>query len=368
MEKLVTELISQLKKTIGNEKAIAAVSGGVDSTTAATLAYKALGDNVIPVMIDTGFLRKGEALKVKEMLKGILPLRILDRSKKFIDILKVYEDAEEKRKKFRELFYEVLKEIVEENDAKYLIQGTIAADWVETKWGIKTQHNVLVQIGINPETRWGFKIVEPLVELYKNEVREVAKYLGLPNSIIYRQPFPGPGLLVRVVGKISEEKLELLREATEIVEKELEHLNPSQYFAVILNSKSDFSEELSRLIEGKKVFVYHAKATGVMGDVRAYGNVAKVYNVERREWRRVAQILAGRNITHTLVPIIERNYGEYSIVIRAVKTEDFMTADILEIDESILRKIGNEILDIDEKIREVLYDVTTKPPATIEFE
>ncbi|TRM78498.1 GMP synthase, partial [Sulfolobus sp. D5] len=218
----IEEISPQLKEKVGNEKVLAAVSGGVDSTTAAVLGYRILGERIVPVLIDTGFLRKDEAKRVKNYLKDVLPnLEVIDESDKFISSLEGTSDAEEKRRKFRDLFYSTISSLMRKYDAKLLMQGTIAADWVETQGGIKTQHNVLVQIGINTEKTWGFTVIEPLADLYKNEVRELARYLKLPREISERQPFPGPGLLVRTVGKFTKEKLSIVREANEIVESYL---------------------------------------------------------------------------------------------------------------------------------------------------
>jgi len=365
-EKFIREIEPQLKSIVDG-KAIAAVSGGVDSTTAAVLSYKILGDKVIPVMIDTGFLREKEAEKVRDMLKDIMPLKIIDVSEEFISALEGLSDAEEKRKKFRKLFYDTLSRVVKDSGAKYLIQGTIAADWVETQGGIKTQHNVLVQLGIDTEKEWGFKVVEPLADLYKDEVRELAKYLGLPKEIYARQPFPGPGLLVRVVGKLTREKLELVRKATEVVERNLANLGISQYFPAIFESDGYYDEKLSSEV-GCKVKVYNALATGVKGDVRAYGNIASIdCKKDYEDLREIMQKLTSYNITHVLVKIKDKNpNGKYTIGIRAVITQDFMTAEIAKIEWDLLEKIANELNY--EKIREVVYDITTKPPATIEFE
>lgn len=362
----IKEIEPQLKEIVDG-KAIAAVSGGVDSTTAAVLSYKILGNRVIPVMIDTGFLREREAERVKEMLKDIMPLQIIDVKEEFISAIEGLSDAEEKRKKFRKLFYDTLSKVVKEYGAKYLIQGTIAADWVETQGGIKTQHNVLVQLGIDTEREWGFKVVEPLADLYKDEVRALARYLGLPKEIYARQPFPGPGLLVRVVGKLTREKLELVRTATDVIEKNLSNLNLSQYFAVIFESDGVYDPKLSSEV-GCNVKIYNSLATGVKGDVRAYGHIASIdCNKDYEALREVMEKLTSYDITHVVVKVKDiYSNGIYTIGIRAVTTQDFMTADFAKLDFELLRKIGNELRF--EKIREVVYDVTTKPPATIEFE
>ncbi|ARM76222.1 ATP-binding protein [Acidianus manzaensis] len=363
----IKEIEPQLIK-FKDEKILAAISGGVDSTTAAVLMYKILGKNVIPVMIDTGFLRKNEANIVKNSLKDIIPIKIIDKSKEFISNLEGLEDAEEKRKKFRDLFYNTLSELIKEYKITYLVQGTIAADWIETQGGIKTQHNVLVQLGIDTEKTWGFKVIEPLADLYKNEVREVARYLGLPKEISERQPFPGPGLLVRIIGRVTKEKLEIEREANSIVEKYLDGKGYSQYFSAILESNKILDQTISADL-GEKVFTYKNKATGVKGDVRSFGKIASIdSNCDYDKLRETVQKITKYDITHVLLKLKEKDQDlPYSIAIRAVITEDFMTADFAKIDKGILNKIADEIMDIP-KVKEVLYDITSKPPATIEFE
>lgn len=360
----IDEITPQLKDKIGNERVLAAVSGGVDSTTAAVLAYKILGDKVIPVLIDTGFLRKDEAKKVKYYLRDVLPnLIVIDKSDLFVSSIEGLSDAEEKRKKFRELFYSTISSLMKQYNAKYLMQGTIAADWVETQGGIKTQHNVLIQIGIDTEKQWGFTLIEPLADLYKNEVRELARYLNLPKEISERQPFPGPGLLVRVVGKLTREKLEIVREANEIVESSLSDFGYSQYFAAIFESSGILSK-----LSDINVFIYDVKATGVKGDVRAYGNVVKIYCEDYYNVKNIVDKLEKYDITHVLCTVKEREEGKYSIAIRAVITEDFMTADYAKIPKEILSNIADQIFEKIHSVKEVLYDVTSKPPATIEFE
>ncbi|EZQ10862.1 ATP-binding protein [Candidatus Acidianus copahuensis] len=362
----VEEIRPQVYNVTKGEKVVAAVSGGVDSTTAAALMYTLLGDKVIPVMLDTGFLRKGEAEKVKEMLKNVMPLEVINVEDKFFSALEGKKDAEEKRHIFRDLFYESISEIVKRYNASALVQGTIAADWVETQGGIKTQHNVLVQMGIDTQTKWGFKLIEPLADLYKNEVRELARFLGLPKDISERQPFPGPGLLIRSVGELTREKLEVVREATGIVEKYLEGM-ASQYFAVVIQNKSKIDREISSEL-GKEVTIYSDKATGVKGDVRSYGKIAGI-NVELNypKIRDLVSKITRHDITHVGIKILSTEKGNYSVIIRAVKTEDFMTADFVELNEDILISIAKELVKI-RGVAEVLYDVTSKPPATIEFE
>ncbi|BBD72824.1 GMP synthase [Sulfodiicoccus acidiphilus] len=353
----VEKAVAKLRSVEG--RAVAAVSGGIDSTTAAILAYRALRERLTPVMIDTGFMRKGEVNSVSTALRPLIPIRVIDARKDFISQLYGKSDAEEKRKTFRELFYRKLGEVVKEVGATHLVQGTIAADWVETAGGIKTQHNVLLQLGLDPKELYGFSVVEPLVELYKDEVRAVARYLGVPEELVRRQPFPGPGLLVRVLGTISEEKLELCREANYLTENYLADLNFSQYFAVVFEAEGE-------LRDGVKF--YRVRATGVKGDNRVYGKIVSIgwNHKDLESVRQLVMKLSAGDVTHVMIKVAEGK-GKYAIGIRAVTTDDFMTADFAKIPEERLMELGEALASIPQ-VGEVLYDVTSKPPATIELE
>jgi len=363
----IKKKIEEIRELVGKEKVLAAVSGGVDSTTAAALAYKALGPEQIKVIfIDTGFMRKGEPEWVKNVLRDVMPVEIVDAKERFFNAVKGLSDAEEKRKAFREVFYQVVSEEAKKWGASWLVQGTTAPDWIETTGGIKTQHNVLEQLGINVREKWGFKLLEPLVELYKDEVRAVARALGLPEEIASRQPFPGPGLLVRIPGLVTEEKLELLKEVTEVVEKELERFKPSQYFAAIWEDRLG-----PKVSESPEAYLFEGvRATGVKGDIRAYGPVAllKAFDWERvyDYWKEI--IHKNNEVTHVVAEVGEREEGEYTISIRAVLTDNFMTADVLKLDRGTLEEIAKKVMKVSPKIKRVVYDVTPKPPATIEYE
>ncbi|MEM2133622.1 MAG: glutamine-hydrolyzing GMP synthase [Candidatus Jordarchaeaceae archaeon] len=308
-KEFIREKVEWIRREVGDEKAIVAVSGGVDSSVTAILGFKALKDKLTVVFLDDGLMREGESEAVTKIFEDMgIETKLYDVKKNFFQAMKNLTDPEEKRKAFRQAFYKALANIARELGVKILLQGTIAADVVETVRGVKSQHNVLEQIGINPLEKFGLKIIEPVKELYKPEVRKVAKELNLPDSIVNRKPFPGPGLSIRVIGEVTPEKVELVRKATKIVEEESKNLPSFQVFAVLLNDK----------------------ATGITGEgTRAYGNI---------------------------------------IVIRAVDSKDAMTAEPTRIPWELLFKMRNRIVSEIPGVSRVLYDITSKPPATIEFE
>jgi len=298
--------IREILRPEESDKVLAACSGGVDSTVSAVLVARALGRPIKAVYIDDGLRRKGEPERVLKILNELgLSAFIYDAKKDVLEALKGKVDAEEKRKAFREAFYTVLGRIIREIDAKYLVQGTIAADVVETVGGIKTQHNVLEELGI--ADKYGFKLIEPIKDLYKPQVRIVARELGLPAEVCERKPFPGPGLAIRILGEVTWEKLELLRKVTEIVEEETSDIESFQSFAVLLDMR----------------------ATGIRDGKRVYG---------------------------------------YIVALRVVSSEDAMSARFVEVPYERLRRISIKIISEVPEVSRVLYDVTDKPPATIEFE
>ncbi|MCS7124060.1 MAG: GMP synthase [Candidatus Bathyarchaeota archaeon] len=393
-KKFVEAQVEALRKAIGNKKALVAVSGGVDSTTCAVLTRKAIGENLVCVILDDAFMREGEPEKVAEVLSKEpfnVPVKIVDVRERFLNAMKGLRDAEEKRKRFRETFYNVLSDTARKEGCTVLVQGTIRADVVETVGGVKTQHNVLEQIGINPMEKFGFNVVEPLLSLYKEQVRMVARYLGLPPEVSERQPFPGPGLSVRVVGEIRPDKLETLKKATAIVESLLAEHKPSQYFAAIIDNEeaqepsiAHVRETVARLLNvpsrNVHVKIFMDKATGVEGGKRRYGKIVglkaetpdgKVFQtlVSRLVSLQAKIINENPAITRVLYAVEDTAEKKpYVIGVRAVQTKDFLTAEVSEIPWKTLEKTAKEILAKCPNVSTVYYDVTPKPPATIEME
>ena len=391
----VETAIAEMKRSIGDEKALVAVSGGVDSTTCAVLTHKAIGENLVCVILDDAFMRQGEPEHVAETLSKSpfnVPVKIVNVRDRFMQALKGLRDAEEKRKAFRETFYQVLSETAKNEGCKILVQGTIRADIIETVGGVKTQHNVLEQIGINPMQKFGFKVVEPLLPLFKEQVRIVARHLGLPTEFSERQPFPGPGLSVRVVGEIRPDKLEILKTATTMIEHELAVHKPGQYFAVIVDNEEapqasralHVQETVAHLLNvpsrNVHVKVFADKATGVEGGKRRYGEVVgirvqtmdgKVHQTGIQNLVSVQARIITENPPVARVFYAVKDSGQkkpFVIGIRSVQTRDFLTAEVSEIPWTTLDKIGEEIVEQCADVSTVYYDVTPKPPATIEME
>jgi GMP synthase (glutamine-hydrolysing) len=387
--------VEEVRKIIGNEKALVAVSGGVDSSTCAVLTHKAIGENLVCVILDDAFMREDEPEHVAEILSKPplnVPTKVVDVRERFLQNMKSLRDAEEKRKVFRETFYQVLGETAKKEGCEVLVQGTIKADIVETVGGVKTQHNVLEQMGINPMERYGFKVVEPLVALYKSQVRIVARYLGLPSEISERQPFPGPGLSVRVVGEIRRDKLEILKKATKIVERELEQHKPSQYFAVIVDNEEEsklsetnrIKETVARLLNvpsrNVDTKIFRDKATGVESGKRRYGEIvgikvqtmngkvheAPISKIVSLQAKIITENPAVARVFYAVKDLAEKK--PYVVSIRSVETQDFLTAKVSEIPWTTLNKIASAIFKECSGASTVYYDVTPKPPATIEME
>ncbi len=301
--------ISAVRERVGDKQVLLGLSGGVDSSVCAALLSKAIPGQLTCIYVDHGFMRKNESEEIKEVFgKRKLRLVCVDARDRFLKRLAGVTDPEEKRKIIGDEFARVFEDEAKKCSADFLAQGTIYPDVVESGTHsavIKSHHNV----GGLPE-KLGFKgVVEPLRGLFKDEVRKLGLSLGLPRSIVYRQPFPGPGLSIRVIGEITEEKLDILREADAIAREEISRSRSKadQYFTVLTNTKS----------------------VGVMGDGRTY---------------------------------------EYAVALRAVQTSDFMTCEVARLPYPLLLKISSRIANEVKGVNRVVYDITPKPPATIEWE
>ncbi|MCF6095232.1 glutamine-hydrolyzing GMP synthase [Microaerobacter geothermalis] len=313
METFIEDTISEIRKRVGSKKVLCALSGGVDSSVVAVLIHKAIGDQLVCMFVDHGLLRKGEAESVMKTFKEGFQMNVIkiDAKERFLAKLRGIEDPEKKRKLIGNEFVRVFEEEAAKLDGMdFLAQGTLYTDIIEsgtdTAQTIKSHHNV----GGLPEDM-KMELIEPLKALFKDEVRKVGEELGIPHDIVWRQPFPGPGLGIRVLGEVTEEKLELVRESDAILREEIKKAGLDkeiwQYFTVLPNIQS----------------------VGVMGDVRTYS---------------------------------------YTIAIRGVTSVDGMTADWARIPYEVLEVISNRIVNEVDGVNRVVYDITSKPPATIEWE
>ena len=312
-ESLIDKAVQEIRETVGGETAIIGLSGGIDSSVATFMATKAIGERLLAIYVDHGFMRLGETEFVENTFKGLgVNVVAIHAQERFLKRLIGVIDPEEKRKIIGEEFIRVFEEAAKKIAADYLIQGTIYPDRIESGFRkhsdtIKTHHNV----GGLPEDIEFKTIIEPLRDLYKDEVREVAKIMGLPDELVRRQPFPGPGLAVRIVGELTKERTNLVRKADKIVTDEVEKSGLGdylwQYFAVLTNTKS----------------------TGVKGDSRAYG---------------------------------------FTVAVRIVESKEAMTAGFARIPYDVLERISTRITNELPQVTRVVYDITHKPPATIEWE
>lgn len=313
MDDFIDMQVESIHKEVGDKKVILGLSGGVDSSVTAVLIHKAIGDQLTCIFVDHGLLRKNEADEVMNALSRDLGVKIVkvDAADRFLGKLKGVSDPEQKRKIIGKEFVEVFNEEAKKmKDAEYLAQGTLYTDVIEsgtdTAQTIKSHHNV----GGLPK-KLGFKLIEPLRSLFKDETRELGEKLGIPHDLVWRQPFPGPGLGIRVLGEITPEKLEIVRESDAILREEIKKAGLDeeiwQYFTVLPGIRS----------------------VGVMGDGRTY---------------------------------------DYAVGIRAVTSIDGMTADFAKIPWDVLQKISVRIVNEVDHVNRILYDVTSKPPSTIEWE
>jgi len=307
-KKFAREKVEEIRNTVGDNTAISALSGGVDSSVVTLLGHQALGRRLKVIFIDDGLMRQDEPRQVKVAFKKLgINVKVVNAKKRFFGVLKGLTDPEEKRKAFRDAFYKVFGKAVKESGASFLLQGTIAADVIETKRAVKTQHNVLEQIGIDPQKGYGFRMIEPVITLFKNEVRALGRVIGLPRQFTERMPFPGPGLATRVLGEVTPGRAEIVRKACRIVEEETKRLKPFQAFAVLLSDR----------------------ATGLKANGRrAFGDI---------------------------------------IAVRCVESKNAMTATATKLSSPVLEKIQKRILKAIPSVTKILYDLTPKPPSTIEY-
>ncbi|MDO5851442.1 MAG: glutamine-hydrolyzing GMP synthase [Methanobacteriaceae archaeon] len=304
-KEFIENTVKSIKDTVKDDKVIIALSGGVDSSVASVLASSAIGDQLEAIFVDHGLLRKNEVEYVRDTFNDKLNLTIIDASDKFVNALNGVTDPEKKREIIGHTFIEVFEKHAKKSGAKFLLQGTIAPDWIESEGNIKSHHNLTLPDGLE------LKIIEPLRELYKDEVRVIGSALGLPDTIVHRQPFPGPGLAVRVLGDITKEKLRICREADHILTQNVEKRGLDkdlwQYFTVLTN----------------------CKVTGVKGDIRDVG---------------------------------------YLLVLRMVQSLDAMTANIPDLPWDFLHDVSQQITSEVPEITHVSLSISDKPPSTIEFE
>ncbi len=306
-EKFVKEKIEEILAIVGSNSAINALSGGVDSSTVTMLGHKAFGDRLKTYFIENGLMREGEPEQVVSLFEKLgVKVEIVDAQKQFFNALKGMADPEEKREAITQTFYrEVFGKLVRESGAKYLLQGTILTDVEETVAGIKRQHNILEQLGIDPEREFGYKIIEPLIPLRKDGVRKVAEVLGLPASVYNRAPFPGPALAARVIGEVTPERIAVVRKATAIVEEEFKDTGAFQSMAIL----------------------HEDRVTGMRGGKREYG-----MQIEIRSW----------------------------------ESKDARTATPTRLSYDILDRLSERITTEVPGVVSVTYNITKKPPSTME--
>jgi len=306
-ENFIKEKTQEISELVGDDFAINALSGGVDSSAVTMLGHKALGDKLKTYFIDNGIMRKGEPQWIVELFKKMgVKVEIIDAQDNFFNALKGITDPEEKREAVTQTFYkDVFGKLVRKSKSKYLLQGTILTDVDETVAGIKRQHNVFEQLGIDPQKAFGYKIIEPLVQLRKDGVRKIAEALGLPESVYNRPPFPGPALATRVIGEVTKEKVDIVRTATSVVEEELHTTGAFQYMAIL----------------------HEDRVTGMRAGKRDFG-----LQIEVRCW----DSIDARKATPTKLPY------------------------------EVLTKLANRIVEEVPGVVSVTYNIASKPPSTME--
>ncbi len=303
----VEQQIQEIKETVGSGIAVNALSGGVDSAVVTALAHQALGKQLKTFFVDNGLMRKGEPELVKKAFDDLsIPITVIDARDEFLGALRGIKDPEEKRQAITDTFYSKLfRRVVQESGAQFLFQGTILTDIEETVAGIKRQHNILSQLGIDSQKEYGYTVLEPLKTLRKDGVRKVGEMLGLPTRLTRRIPFPGPALAARIIGEVTANDLEIVREATAVVEEELDSSGAFQYMAVLFKDR----------------------ATGIRNNRREFGRI---------------------------------------IAVRCIESVDARTAEPSRLPWETLQRICDRVTNIPQ-VNRCLYDLTPKPPATVEY-
>lgn len=306
-EEFIKVQCNAIAEKVAGGLAINALSGGVDSSVVTMLGYRAIGDRLKTYFIDNGIMRRDEPSQVAAMFGKLgVPIEIVDAREQFFDALKGLTDPEEKRESITQTFYrDVFGDLVKKSGARFLLQGTIFTDIEETVAGVKRQHNILSQLGIDTKEQFGYTLIEPLIQLRKPGVRKVGEVLGLPSELFARPPFPGPALAARVIGEASPERIDLVREATSIVEKELAGVKAFQYLAIL----------------------HEDKVTGMRDGKREYG---------------------------------------YQIEIRCWDSTDAKTATPTRLDFDTLERLAARITTEVKGVVSVTYNIASKPTSTIE--
>ncbi len=306
-ERFIAEKVQEISSEVDDRVAISALSGGVDSAVVTMLAHQALGDRLKTYFIDSGLMRAGEPEHIVSVFKKLgVPVELIDAQETFFDALKGQTDPEEKRHAITRSFYgDVFARLVRESGSKFLLQGTNYTDVEETVAGIKRQHNILEQLGINPEEAYGYRVIEPLIQLRKSSIRKLGKALGLPEEIYSRPPFPGPALAARVMGEVTPERVRLVRSATTIVEEELAQSGAFQYLAIL----------------------HEDRVTGIRDGKRDYG-----YQIEVRCW----------------------------------ESTDAKIGSPTRLANKVLDRLAERITTEVPGVVSVTYNITKKPPSTIE--
>jgi len=306
-EAFIEDQCHRISEQVGGATAVNALSGGVDSSVTTMLAHRALGSRLLTYFIDNGLMREDEPASVVSAMRNLgVPVELVDARKEFFSALKGKTDPEEKRQAITDTFYKtVFGRLVKESGAPYLLQGTIYTDVEETVAGIKRQHNILAQLGIDTRAVYGYTVIEPLIQLRKTGVRMIGKALGMPGKMYHRPPFPGPALAARVIGEATPDRIALVRSATVVVEEELAGIDAFQYMAIL----------------------HQDRVTGVRDGRRAYG---------------------------------------FQIEIRCWDSLDAVTASPTQLPFALLRKMADRITSEVSGVVSVTYNVTSKPPSTIE--